>query len=98
MLRDNHLGFFKSSIPDKLNHAEDIRDIFVAHEGKETIYVEDFTWCAVIHRFAGEIQSRVETDWLLDWIMPDFSTSTESDYMTVSALMMDPTPRGMLLA
>lgn len=69
-------------------HAESLRDLFVSHQGKEVIYIEDWTWEAVIIRFQDEIQKRVKTDWLQDWIMPNFSTTTDSDRMTASVLMM----------
>jgi hypothetical protein len=69
-------------------HAEDIRHMFVTHEGKEEIQVWDFSWRTVIARFGEEIQQRVLTDWLLQWIMPGFSTSTENDGMTATVLMM----------
>ncbi|KAL2112976.1 hypothetical protein VUR80DRAFT_5880 [Thermomyces stellatus] len=70
------------------SHAEEIRDLFVAHDGKETILVEDFTWRLVLERFQYEIQDRVKTDWLLDWIQPNFTTTTDSDRMTANILMM----------
>ncbi|KAI9151353.1 hypothetical protein HJFPF1_08555 [Paramyrothecium foliicola] len=69
-------------------HAEDIRHLFVDHEGKEEIEVWEFTWRDVVAAFAGEIQARVKTDWLLEWIMPDFTTTTESDELTATVLMM----------
>ena len=69
-------------------HAEEIRDLFVDFEGKETILVEDFTWYLVLERFQYEIQDRVKTDWLLDWIRPNFTTTTDSDRMTANILMM----------
>jgi hypothetical protein len=69
-------------------HAEELRDLFVSHQGKEEIEVWDFTWTDVIARFAGEIQSRVKTDWLLGWIMPGFSTTDRNDNLTATVLMM----------
>ncbi|CAI4216869.1 unnamed protein product [Parascedosporium putredinis] len=69
-------------------HAEEIRDLFVDHEGKEKISVEDYTWYLVLERFQYEIQDRVKTDWLLEWIQPNFTTTTESDRMTANVLMM----------
>ncbi|KAL2115478.1 hypothetical protein VTJ04DRAFT_9733 [Mycothermus thermophilus] len=71
-----------------LSHAEEIRSLFVDHEGQEEIYIEDFTLYDVIIRFKDEIQRRVKTDWLLDWIVPNFSTTTQSDIMTANILMM----------
>ncbi|KAH6842497.1 hypothetical protein B0I37DRAFT_447960 [Chaetomium sp. MPI-CAGE-AT-0009] len=71
-----------------LSHAEEIRSLFVDHEGQEEIYIEDYTWYDVLIRFKDEIQKRVKTDWLLDWITPNFSTTTDSDIMTANILMM----------
>ncbi|KAK3186341.1 hypothetical protein K4F52_004879 [Lecanicillium sp. MT-2017a] len=69
-------------------HAEQIRDLFVDFEGKKEIKVLRFTWRDVIAAFAGEIQKRVKTDWLLEWIMPGFTTSDDNDGMTATVLMM----------
>jgi uncharacterized protein DUF4419 len=70
------------------SHAEELRHLFVDHEGQEVIYIEDFTWRDVLIRFQDEIQARVKTDWLQDWIMPNFTTSTAEDEMTANILMM----------
>ncbi|KAM0546010.1 hypothetical protein ACHAPJ_011024 [Fusarium lateritium] len=69
-------------------HAEDLRGLFVSHGGREKIVVEGFSWEDVVGAFGGEIQKRVRTEWLLDWIMPGFSTSTERDGVTATVLMM----------
>ncbi|KAK3903379.1 hypothetical protein C8A05DRAFT_32878 [Staphylotrichum tortipilum] len=69
-------------------NAEKVRHLFVKHQGQETIYIEDYTWTAVLWRFKDEIQARVLTPWLKDWIVPDFSTSTPDDVMTANILMM----------
>ncbi|KAM0326976.1 hypothetical protein ACHAQA_006097 [Verticillium albo-atrum] len=71
-----------------ISHAEEIRHLFVDHEGQETITIEDLTWQQVLIRFQDEIQSRVKTEWLQDWIVPDFTTTTENDLMTANILMM----------
>ncbi|KAL2144063.1 hypothetical protein VTI28DRAFT_9674 [Corynascus sepedonium] len=71
-----------------ISHAEEVRSLFVDHDGQEEIFIKDFTWYDVLARFKDEIQKRVKTDWLLDWIVPDFSTTTESDVMTANVLMM----------
>jgi len=65
-----------------------VRDLFVAHEGQEVIVVEDNTWYQVLRRFQFEIQRRVKTAWLLGWIQPGFTTTTENDIMTSNILMM----------
>jgi hypothetical protein len=69
-------------------NAEKVRHLFVKHEGQETIVVEDVTWTRVLLQFKDEIQKRVQTAWLRDWIMPDFSTTTRDDEMTANILMM----------
>ncbi|KHN96192.1 uncharacterized protein MAM_06040 [Metarhizium album ARSEF 1941] len=69
-------------------HAEDIRHLFVNFEGKKEIVVEEISWTKVIGAFAAEIQQRVKTSWLLGWITPGFSTSTQNDNMTATVLMM----------
>jgi hypothetical protein len=69
-------------------NAEAVRHLFVKHEGQEVIYVEDTTWTKVLFRFKDEIQAKVMTPWLKDWIVPGFSTSTEDDVMTANILMM----------
>jgi hypothetical protein len=72
-------------------HANDseVRSVFVDHKGQEDILIlSDFGWRDVLRRFKFAIQARVKTDWLLDWILPRFSTSTEEDEMTANVLMM----------
>jgi hypothetical protein len=71
-----------------LSHAEEIRSLFVDHQGQEEILIKDFTWYDILIRFKDEIQKRVKTPWLLDWITPSFSTTTDSDIMTANILMM----------
>jgi hypothetical protein len=69
-------------------NAESVRHLFVKHQGQETIYIEDVTWTRVLMRFKDEIQKRVLTPWLKDWIIPDFTTTREDDIMTANILMM----------
>ncbi|RSL94618.1 hypothetical protein CEP52_012521 [Fusarium oligoseptatum] len=69
-------------------HAEDLRDLFVSHAKKEEILVKEVSWEAIIAGFGGEIQKRVKTEWLLDWVMPGFSTTTKDDEVTATVLMM----------
>jgi len=71
-----------------LSHAEEIRELFVDYEGQEEIYIEDSNLYDLLIRFKDEIQKRVKTDWLLDWITPNFTTTTENDLMTANILMM----------
>ncbi|KAK4191912.1 hypothetical protein QBC35DRAFT_257672 [Podospora australis] len=69
-------------------NAESLRHLFVKHQGQEVIFIEDYTWTDVLWRFKDEIQKRVLTPWLLDWIVPNFSTTTDNDVMTSNILMM----------
>ncbi|KAF7550642.1 hypothetical protein G7Z17_g5582 [Cylindrodendrum hubeiense] len=69
-------------------HAEELRDLFVSHEGKEEIRIGAFTWRDVVAAFGSAIQERVKTEWLLDWVMPGFTTSTQNDEVTATVLMM----------
>jgi hypothetical protein len=72
-----------------IRHAEQIRHLFVNHTGQQEIVVETCcSWHAVLDLFQYEIQQRVNTPWLLDWITPTFTTTTESDVMTANVLMM----------
>jgi hypothetical protein len=71
-----------------LSHAEEIRSLFVDHEGQEEILIKDYTWYDILLRFKDAIQARVKTPWLLDWITPAFTTTTPSDIMTANILMM----------
>jgi hypothetical protein len=70
------------------NNAESLRHLFVSHAEREEIEIVGFDWESILLRFKDEIQARVKTDWLLDWIMPDFSTTVKSDIMTANVLMM----------
>lgn len=71
-------------------NAESVRDMFVAHaQGQEVVFVQACcTWADVLIRFQDEIQARVKTPWLRDWIAPNFTTSTAEDGMTANVLMM----------
>ncbi|RGP76445.1 hypothetical protein FLONG3_5330 [Fusarium longipes] len=70
-------------------HSEKLRGLFVEHEdGKETIVVEGDTWDGMLAGFGDEIHKRVKTEWLRNWIMPGFSTSTPNDEVTATVLMM----------
>ncbi|CDO68660.1 hypothetical protein BN946_scf184790.g9 [Trametes cinnabarina] len=74
-------------------HAEELREYFVAHEGKKELIVEavgnrysvDFGYLS--RRMTREIHENVVDSTLVDWILPDFSTTTTKD-RTVSAVIM----------
>ncbi|RGP68788.1 hypothetical protein FSPOR_4993 [Fusarium sporotrichioides] len=70
-------------------HSEKVRGLFVEHEGgKEKIVVEGNTWDDMLVSFGDEVDKRVKTKWLKDWVMPGFSTSTPKDDVTAAVLMM----------
>lgn len=75
-------------------NAEDLRDSFVAHEGKQKVVVKavgtidtiDFGELAVL--MTGEMDKHIVDKGLKEWILPDFTTTTPSDTVTASVLMM----------
>ncbi|KAH6616593.1 hypothetical protein C7974DRAFT_465767 [Boeremia exigua] len=75
-------------------HAEELRDHFVAHKGQKklevyaigNIHTVDFG--ALARHMTKEIQANVKDPDLQAWIMPDFSTTTESDRAVAAVLMM----------
>jgi hypothetical protein len=69
-------------------HAEDVRKLFVDHDGKDIIYIQNSTWQGLVAGFGNSIQDRVKTDWLLEWVRPGFSTSTSDDELKASVLLM----------
>lgn len=80
-------------------HAEELRGLFVAHEGKKelvlkyggTRYTVDFG------RFAKEmgelIEKNVVDPELRRWIMPAFTTTTKNDLVVASILLMGTTQK-----
>lgn len=70
------------------NNAQALRGLFVGHAGKKEIHVTHNDWESVLAQFGYEIQARVKTDWLLNWITPNFTTSTSTDVLTANVLMM----------
>ncbi|KAI1118023.1 hypothetical protein F5Y14DRAFT_400861 [Nemania sp. NC0429] len=75
-------------------NAEDLRSLFVAHEGQKelevvdigTVQTADFGRLAV--QMTGEIEKNVVDSGLRDWIMPNFTTTTQTDTITAAILMM----------
>ena len=82
------LGFYVN------RHAEAFGSDFVAHEGNIALNVYGAGILYAGHRehlttmFADEIQAHVKKPELRDWIMPDFTTTTESDKVVAPILMM----------
>jgi hypothetical protein len=75
-------------------HAEDLRDHFVAHQGKKELVIHDVGTIDTVdfglfaRRMTGLIQQNVKDPDLRDWIMPAFSTTTVDDRTTAAVLMM----------
>ncbi|RBR23129.1 uncharacterized protein FIESC28_04124 [Fusarium coffeatum] len=69
-------------------NSEKLRDKFVEFDGREKIVVEGDSWESMITSFGDELNNRVKTKWLKDWILPNFSTSTPQDDVTATILMM----------
>ncbi|KAJ4994164.1 hypothetical protein SVAN01_00641 [Stagonosporopsis vannaccii] len=75
-------------------HAEELRSYFVEHDGQEeltvfavgTIHSVDFGELA--EHMTSLIQKNVKDPDLQSWIMPDFSTTTDSDRAVAAVLMM----------
>ncbi|KAH8901117.1 hypothetical protein GQ53DRAFT_589985, partial [Thozetella sp. PMI_491] len=75
-------------------NAEELRSSFVAHEGKKhlTVYrngsMSSVDFGGMAKEFAAIIDMNVVDKTLLPWIIPDFTTTTPSDIVTASILMM----------
>lgn len=69
-------------------HAEDVRHLFVSHSGTKELLIQGKTFDEIMRMVGGFIQTEVKTDWLLEWIAPDFTTTTPSDILTANALLM----------
>lgn len=75
-------------------HAEELRSFFVAHKGQKDLEVKaagtidsaNFGVLAV--RMTELMQKNVVDEELRDWIMPSFTTTTESDTVVAAILMM----------
>lgn len=71
-------------------HAEDLRSLFVAHEGKKELkavhHIADFASLAV--QMGDRIGENVLDPELKDWVLPAFSTTTDSDRVIGSILFM----------
>ncbi|KDR78614.1 hypothetical protein GALMADRAFT_244066 [Galerina marginata CBS 339.88] len=65
-------------------HAEDLRNHFVAHEGKKN-YVD---FGDIARQMADLIHENVVDKDLKDWILPDFTTTSHSDIVVCAVMMM----------
>ncbi|KAI0203596.1 hypothetical protein F4808DRAFT_25027 [Astrocystis sublimbata] len=76
-------------------NAEELRSLFVAHEGQKELQVVDVATVVETADFGKlavqmtqEIENNVVDSGLRDWIMPDFTTTTQTDTITAAILMM----------
>jgi hypothetical protein len=72
-------------------HADnkEVRDLFVNHQGKQPIYVQGSSLGDAMSKFPAEIQKRVKTKWLQEWIFPNFTTTEPAhDHLIAGVLMM----------
>lgn len=75
-------------------HAEELRDKFVTHQGKKelnvgmsgNLYTCDYArWC---HFITDEIVKNVKDPSIREWVMPNFSTTTEKEKLVGAAVLM----------
>ncbi|EIW59836.1 uncharacterized protein TRAVEDRAFT_122880 [Trametes versicolor FP-101664 SS1] len=75
-------------------HAEKLRQYFVAHQGKRTLEVSDVGFRTTVdfgslaRAMTGEIHKNVVDRTLVDWILPDFTTTSLKDTTICSVIMM----------
>ncbi|OJT14294.1 hypothetical protein TRAPUB_9154 [Trametes pubescens] len=75
-------------------HAEELRQYFVAHEEKKTLVVEDVgtrysvDFGRLARLMTDKIHENVVDGTLVEWILPDFTTTTLKDTTICSILMM----------
>ncbi len=75
-------------------HAEELRSFFVAHDGQKELETIDFgtihsvDFGPIAQKMTHLIQKNVLDPELRTWIMPSFSTTTSSDRVVASVLMM----------
>lgn len=84
----SQLNFFVNA------HAEELRSFFVSHEGRKELVVEaagnirTANFGALAYAMTGQIAKNVLDPELQTWIIPSFSTTTDSDRVVASILMM----------
>jgi len=78
-----------------VGHAEEVRHLFVQHEGKRRIEVDltpfkgsQIDLGRVAHEMTAEIQRHVVDPGLKDWMIPKFTTTNELDISVASFVMM----------
>lgn len=73
-------------------NAEAVRDIFVEHEGQKELHVYDDDgsrdFGEMAKKMTGVIEGNTKDESFREWLMPDFSTSTDTDKVVASIIMM----------
>src|SRR5207247_542974 len=75
-------------------HAEELRDLFVAHEGKKELVVERIGTLSTLDvgdfalEMMDKITQNIKDPSLKAWMVPDFTTTTPTDTVVASILMM----------
>ncbi|KAI0703656.1 hypothetical protein C8T65DRAFT_696695 [Cerioporus squamosus] len=80
----NQLNFYINA------HAEELRRYFVAHDGKKNLRVNDARWDfgMLARKMSLKIRENVVDSTLVEWILPDFTTTTLHDRAVCSIIMM----------
>ena len=68
-------------------HAEELRTLFVAHEGQRELCVNFQDWNGMAEEMSKLVTEAVSDAELVSWIIPTFSTTTVTD-KTVSCMVM----------
>jgi hypothetical protein len=79
------MSFFMSNT----KNSEALRDVFVSHKGKQEIYFMDLNTTRALSMFQAAIQARVKTSWLMDWIVPNYTTTVSEDIMVSNVLVCE---------
>jgi hypothetical protein len=80
-------------------HAEELRDMFVAHEGKKDLTIVDFSdlkgnaafgvdWGKFSYKMTTMIADNIKDPSLREWMLPSFTTTTKIDQAVAAILMM----------
>ncbi|RPD61330.1 hypothetical protein L227DRAFT_610364 [Lentinus tigrinus ALCF2SS1-6] len=71
-------------------HAEELRRYFVAHDGRKGLNVKDNTmdFAVLARKMSQKIHENVVDSTLVEWILPDFTTTTLHDRAVCSVIMM----------
>ncbi|KAK3348748.1 hypothetical protein B0T25DRAFT_546431 [Lasiosphaeria hispida] len=84
----SQLGFFVDA------HAEELRSFFVAHQGQRELTVrqdanpDNADYGRFATDMADELSKNVNDPELVPWIIPNFSTTTDTDRVAASVLLM----------